>query len=302
MIGITNAGGRISGNLKIRFYSGLNQPQNPTENAIWVKSSIPVSQWIMNKIPDAWVNVKGAINLNYESSGEYNMGTIAGYGAGSMFAYNGKLDGIYGQMFMKFTACYQSDGQSLHPVDAFVWNNYDPGSGWRQFSWSYNGELFANGNQYTEYTGGWVATANCQNGWYVDGDEKWIWPHAPALEISTVMKIWQTSNPWVGTVFTGKAVDVTNYSKLYVDLQYNCIGAGVNNGFNICVTKSNGNNFTPLAEYNVDTGNGNKSHDGTIAIDLSSISGEVYVAIASHQHGGVDTGNNIVNIRKIWRA
>lgn len=176
------------------------------------------------------------------------------------------------------------------------------GGEWKQISQEYNGELFANGNQYTEYTGGWVSTANCQNGWYVDGSEKWIWPHAPALEISTVMKIWQTSNPWVGTVFTGKAVDVTNYSKLYVDLQYNCIGAGVNNGFNVCVTKSNGNNFTPLAEYNVDTGNGNKSYDGTIAIDLSSISGEVYVAIASHQHGGVDTGNNIVNIRKIWRA
>lgn len=194
---------------------------------------------------------------------------------------------------------WQSINGQWRSMDAYV---LEDNNTWTQISSTYNGELFYQGNQYTDVTGGWVSTANCQNGWYVDGSEKWIWPHAPALEISTVMKIWQTSNPWVGTVFTGKAVDVTNYSKLYVDLQYNCIGAGLNNGFNICVTKSNGNNFTPLAEYNVDTGNGNKSYDGTIAIDLSSISGEVYVAIASHQHGGVDTGNNIVNIRKIWRA
>lgn len=291
MIGITNAGGGGNGLLRmISVYGAPSAPANPKEWDIFINTSTPLSQGeittnVLTK--PSWTAIEGTFYVGLKPGG---------FDTGSQYlAWNNKhhfsISGYPAQAFEMINGQWR-------PMNAYVWHN----NKWVQFSWSYNGELFYQGNQYTDVTGGWVSTANCQNGWYVDGSEKWIWPHAPALEISTVMKVWQTSNPWVGTVFTGKAVDVTNYSKLYVDLQYNCIGAGVNNGFNICVTKSNGNNFTPLAEYNVDTGNGNKSYDGTIAIDLSSISGEVYVAIASHQHGGTDTGNNIVNIRKIWRA
>lgn len=290
MIGITNAGGG-KGNWRVTtVYGGVSAPANPKEYDIFINTSTPIAN--------------GEITTNVLSKpswdagdGVWYIGLTQGGIAGdwcSLAGYNRIAHNITGSP----TQAWERINGQWWPMNAYMWHK----NKWVQFSWSYNGELFANGNQYTEHTGGWVSTANCQNGWYVDGSEKWIWPHAPALEISTVMKIWQTSNPWVGTVFTGKAVDVTNYSKLYVDLQYNCIGAGLNNGFNICVTKSNGNNFTPLAEYNVDTANGNKSYDGTIAIDLSAISGEVFVAIASHQHGGTDTGNNIVNIRKIWRA
>lgn len=290
MIGITNAGGGSGGVRMATVYGGTTAPSNPKEFDIFINTSTPLAN--------------GEITPNVRSKptwdaldGVWYVGLTTGGINGDWCSLAGNSRKVHNITASPTQAWERISGQ-WWPMNAYMWHNNQ----WVQFSWSWNGELFANGNQYTDVTGGWVATANCQNGWYVDGDEKWIWPHAPALEISTVMKIWQTSNPWVGTVFTGKAVDVTNYSKLYVDLQYNCIGAGVNNGFNVCVTKSNGNNFTPLAEYNVDTGNGNKSYDGTIAIDLSSISGEVYVAIASHQHGGVDTGNNIVNIRKIWRA
>lgn len=290
MIGITNAGGGKGPWRVTTVYGGTSAPANPEQFDIFINTSIPlISGEITTNVlsKPSWNTEQGVWYVGL-TQGSYN--NIEHY-----FAQNRRT----GHSISGFpTQAWQMINGQWWPMNAYAW----VGGKWVQFSWSYNGELFANGNQYTEHTGGWVSTANCQNGWYVDGSEKWIWPHAPALEIGTVMKIWQTSNPWVGTVFTGKAVDVTNYSKLYVDLQYNCIGSGLNNGFNICVTKSNGNNFTPLAEYNVDTGNGNKSYDGTIAIDLSSISGEVYVAIASHQHGGVDTGNNIVNIRKIWRA
>lgn len=294
MIGITNAGGGGRDHLAVDVVVSVNPPNNPKNRLIWVQSDKPMWGWEINQndqdtswqVADGYVVIRR--DANFDGWKAPNIDLIK--------SYNGETPKK--QAMIKLLSASQRMNGGIKRLNAFVWDD----TKWVQFSSAYSGELFANGNQYTEYTGGWVSTANCQNGWYVDGDEKWIWPHAPALEISTVMKIWQTSNPWVGTVFTGKAVDVTNYSKLYVDLQYNCIGAGVNNGFNVCVTKSNGNNFTPLAEYNVDTGNGNKSYDGTIAIDLSSISGEVYVAIASHQHGGVDTGNNIVNIRKIWRA
>lgn len=292
MIGITNAGGGNGVWRVTTVYNTPSFPSNPKEFDIVLDTTVPL--------------INGEITSNVTSKPDWSAseghwyvgitrGNFSGESDSAYYARNRKNNhGISG-----YPCCaFQRINGQWKQLNGFIWHNNQ----WVQFSWSYNGELFYQGNQYTEHTGGWVSTANCQNGWYVDGDEKWIWPHAPALEIGTVMKIWQTSNPWVGTVFTGKAVDVTNYSKLYVDLQYNCIGAGVNNGFNVCVTKSNGNNFTPLAEYNVDTGNGNKSYDGTIAIDLSSISGEVYVAIASHQHGGTDTGNNIVNIRKIWRA
>lgn len=288
MIGITNAGGGGNKNQFYQTYNGLTAPNNAIQGDIWVKTERTIT----------YVSITSEqMHIPFWSSDDGYVFIVAGPAwVDDKYASFDRRKKHF--MTLYPLRCYMAIDKKWVSMDAFI-RNYK--GKWFQFSSTYNGELFANGNQYTEHTGGWVSTANCQNGWYVDGSEKWIWPHAPALEISTVMKIWQTSNPWVGTVFTGKAVDVTNYSKLYVDLQYNCIGAGLNNGFNICVTKSNGNNFTPLAEYNVDTGNGNKSYDGTISIDLSSISGPVYVAIASHQHGGTDTGNNVVTIRRIWR-
>lgn len=290
MIGITNAGGGKGVWRVTTVYGGTSAPANPEQFDIFINTSVPLSN--------------GEITTDVLSK--------PGWSANQGWWYIGLIPGSYPTGTAHYFAQNRRNGHAISgypsqawqmingqwwPMNAYAWYNGQ----WVQFSWSYNGDLFYSGNQYTEYTGGWVSTANCQSGWYVDGDEKWIWPHAPALEIGTHMKIWQTSNPWVGTVFTGKPVDMSNYKRLYVNMQYNCIGAGLNNGFNICVTKSNGNNFTPLAEYNVDTANGNKSYDGTISIDLSSISGPVYVAIASHQHGGTDTGNNVVTIRRIWR-
>lgn len=127
---------------------------------------------------------------------------------------------------------------------------------------------------------------------------------APDLQIGSVMKVWQSTNPVCGTVFTRNMVDVTNYSKLNVNLQYNCIGPGLNNDFGILVTKSNAHQYQPLVNYFVDTSTGSpKTFDGTIALDLSSISGSVYVGIFSMMHGSHENGNNNdVNIRKIWRG
>lgn len=287
MIGITNAGGGKD-RLQFRLFAGQNPPNNPKTNDVFVRTNVlPVNEWQLRGEghPLGWLEKENDIVIQTDST------------PGSPVFVDLINDTRGGRIYETFKSCVQQVSGKWVKRDAYIWW----ANRWQQFSSAYNGDLFYSGNQYTEYTGGWVSTANCQNGWYVDGDEKWIWPHAPALEINTHMKIWQTSNPWVGTVFTGKPVDMANYKRLYVNMQYNCIGAGLNNGFNICVTKSNGNNFIPLAEYNVDTANGNKSYDGTISIDLSSISGPVYVAIASHQHGGVDAGNNIVIIRRIWR-
>ena len=136
------------------------------------------------------------------------------------------------------------------------------------------------------------------NGW-TDGE--WMGAGAPTLEITDVMKVYQPTNPVFGTVFTRDMIEVNAYSKLCVDLQYDIRGKGYNNGFGIHVTKVAVNGYSPLATYFVDTVKEDKSYNGVVTLDISRVTGWVFIGISSHMHTGVDVyGYNTVTIRKMW--
>lgn len=132
-------------------------------------------------------------------------------------------------------------------------------------------------------------------------DGEWMDSDAPVLEIGTDMKIYQANNPKFGTVFTSKMLDVSACSKLCVDLEYNILGKGFKNGFGIHLTKTNTNGYNPLVTYFVDTAKEDKSYNGVVTMDLSGVSGNVYLAISSHRQSHLEQHPyNIVTIRKIW--
>lgn len=170
------------------------------------------------------------------------------------------------------------------------------GGEWKQISESYNGELFANGNQYTDVTGGWNPTGARMAPW----NEGWG-GYSPTMDIGTNMVVYQASNPHFGTIFTRNAINVTNYRTLKANVQYDLKGPGFNNGFWLGVTTSTGDQYSPLASFMAQTDSGNKSYDGVINIDISGVSGNVYVFIACVRHSHVsEFGTNPVTFRKIW--
>ena len=146
-------GGGLS-NLRLQIYGGLTAPTNPKEHTIWVKTGTPITQWILTQKPTAWAETAGSVDIVYEASCSYN------FSDAEIVVYNGKLNGIYGQWWMRLTDCYQSDGSTLKSVDAYVYIN----GSWVQFSPGWHGELFENGNQYKSVTGGWVGNNQTEIG------------------------------------------------------------------------------------------------------------------------------------------
>lgn len=283
MIGITNAGG--GGN--ILRYDVVGQMAEPAkkEGRIWIQTNIPINRFefadYWSEAQVGWVFVSGGLG---GANPTKNNSTI--------FVIDKGINNTRHVIKIMLGKCIQTQGSVGNGVqlNAYVCNENE----WVKFSSAWDGNLYYDGNQYTEKTGGWASTGARQNGW------DFLNSQAPTLSINTHMVVRQPSNPTMGTVFTNKAIDVTGYNRLYVNLQYNIPGNGLNNGCGIVVTKSKADMYNAVASYFVDTAGGPKSYDGTISIDLSSVTGNVFIGIDSHLHGGAEQYDNTVTIRRIW--
>lgn len=128
MIGRTNAGfGGGGGGLRVTV--GLTAPVNPRENTVWVKS---------DKAGKKYVFAEAAPEAPLEG----------------LIWFSATGDGIITQVNV------YADG-AWNRVDAYM---YLAGS-WVQITAAWDGELFYNGNQYEEVTGGW----SVDNGYFGGG-------------------------------------------------------------------------------------------------------------------------------------
>lgn len=287
MIGFANTGGGRD-RLRLRVFSGVGSPSvtAPMENDIWVNTSTAVSGYEFSETDHpSWEKTPGFVYFTSTYSGGYDARNTTGL---DFFRKNDNSN------FTKLLACWQYAGGSWTAKAAYIYH----GGTWHQFSDEMRGVLFYKGDQHVELTGGYASTGLRMYGW-TDGE--WMGSDAPVLEIGTDMKIYQANNPKFGTVFTNKMLDVSACSKLCVDLEYNILGKGFNNGFGIHLTKTNTNGYNPLVTYFVDTAKEDKSYNGVVTMDLSGVSGNVYLAISSHRHSHLEQHPyNTVTIRKIW--
>ena len=281
MIGITNAGGGKD-RLKTRLFCQLNQPYPPKDADLWVETSHPVG--ICNITH--WQNYTPGWN---GTEGEVFIWADPAYGDHVIDILKDKYLGLR----IRFGKCWQWFSGKWNSVNAYV---YISGYGWHKFSSTYNGELFYQGNQFTDVTGGWNPTNARMYPW----NEGWGGV-APTMEIGTNMVVYQASNVHFGTIFTRNKIDVSKYKALKADVQYDLKGPGLNNGFWLGVSTSNGDQYRDVASFMAQTDTGNKSHNGVITIDLSNVSGSVYVYIAVARQSHVSQfGTNPVTFRKIW--
>lgn len=188
MIGRTNGGG---GAAQYKVYNGTSAPANPKHGDIWVKTSVEIKSVTVTS---------EQISAFPSSGGEGIVWVVTGTSwKDDLYANSDHRPEHYLLLYPSRCILYTNGAWAY--VDAYIYNYK---SQWAQFSYTWNGELFENGNQYTSVTGGWVGNNQTEIG-------------------STLKLKVSNSRPIVSTV---NAIDLSGYSTLHciADLQLGKVG------------------------------------------------------------------------------
>lgn len=183
------------GGLAYSVVSSLSEPKKK-EGLIWVKSAVKAThvQWdsgVWDEAPVGWVDIEGVLGGENPSSTSK-----------TILIFDTTQSSISHAMKITPTLCRQVQGDVGNWVnlDAYVCHD----NTWVQFSSTWNGELFDNGDQYAQVTGGWVG-----NNYTTIGT---------TLQLNV-----SNSRPIISTV---NAIDLSGYTTLHciADLQMGKVG------------------------------------------------------------------------------
>lgn len=247
MIGRTNAGTGGCGGGGLRVAVGLTAPSSPRENTVWVKSAQAGKQYVFAEA-EPGNPAEGLIWFRATSAGIITRADV--YTGGAWVA-----------------------------ADVYMYL----GGAWVQIASAWNGELFENGNLYSDHTGGWLA----KSGTLSETD--------PYLKFSAgAQNI---------VACSGKMIDLTGFTQLHIIGRgrgdYSS-GGGVSArvpDFGVAKTIG-GSSVTYAAKASMTSG-----YIGDLAsfteekvLDIASLSGEYYVAMTiTGSHTGATLG-----VKKIW--
>lgn len=243
--------------LRYRVYGGTTPPASPREYDFYVKTTTPISWFEMNywtNTQPTWTAGNGAVYIVSEAWNTDVLNLVK-YGNGVSLLFWPKW-------------CWQQIDGKWCQMEAYFYRG-----GWVKFSdYKYtppwDGTLFYNGDQYTAYTGGWVASGGVN------------WTTSPNLHyINEVGTIYIRSN-W--------AVNFDGHNTL----KFTGSGQGANSGGAYVAHASITDNA-----YSV---NGDLAHlefrsYGTYAIDCRSITGTHYI-----QFWASGSREQYLNINKVW--
>lgn len=154
--------------------------------------------------------------------------------------------------------------------DAKIYQN----GAWVEWAEPWNGELFQNGNQYTDITGGWSESGY----YYYSANYQTVAP-----EIGNTIKLTANGYNQCCVAGTQKAVDLTKAKTLYLDVL-----STVGQCF-VCIVDSNKNVYSDKWIA------GRTLAAGTITLDVTSVSGNVYIALFAVQDSDHPTNTAEVN-------
>lgn len=240
-----NGGGKDR--YRVKVFGGTSAPANPKESYIWIRTSVPVSGYEINgwtsSLP-SWQMGNGFVYIYGEPAYDENKVINLIEDKGNVLNFNFKM-------------CMQQQGTNWYTMDAFV---YRRGS-WVQFSSTWNGTLFYNGNQYTDITGGWVGADSYS-------------PNLSATLYSGTI-----------TISTASAVDLSGFSTL----KFMGSGNGANSGGTYSAK------CKIVNESGVEVASVDFQSNGTYAVSVAALSGKHYVRFVATG----SRGNNL-NISKVW--
>ena len=256
MIGRTNAGfgsGRSNNYWISNVYGGANPPtEGVKQYDIFLRTNVAL-MW-----GQLTTNIQSTPQWT-DSDGAFIISLVGGYlpntGASAYFANNAKhknfrISGYPGQAYI-----YENGG--WRKCEGYIWN----GSAWLQFSSTWNGELFDNGNQYEGVTGGWTGADSYS-------------PNLSATLYSGTI-----------TISTARAVDLSGFSTL----KFMGSGNGANSGGAYSAK------CKIVNESGVEVASVDFQSNGTYAVSVAALSGKHYVRFVATG----SRGNNL-NISKVW--
>ena len=235
--------------LKLRIFGQTTPPPNPKNNDIWVNTSIPIGGWEFSEVsnPTWGTSISGFVYFTSTYSGAGNATTSTGLNFLKEWTH---------AIYTKLLSCSQYDGSSWLRKDAYIYHDK-----WIQFSSTWNGELFDNGNQYADVTGGWVGADSYS-------------PNLTATLMSGTI-----------TVSTASAVDLSGFSTL----KFMGSGNGANSGGAYSAKCKIAN------ESGVEVASLDFQNNGTYVVSVAALSGKHYVRFVATG----SRGNNL-NISKVW--
>lgn len=258
--------GTASGDrLKLRVLGGMTTPANLQENDIWVQTDVAISGWEFSETQNpTWAMGAGFVYFTSTYSGAYD----ARNSTGLNFLNQNTI-------YTKLLGCYQYNGSAWSKKYAYIYHN----GGWNQFS---------SAEYYITYAGG---TANYSGGWTGLGNVTTI-----GSDIQCYVDY-----SWAGCqAFTNGSFNVTNYSKLYVNIS-SVASLRDQASFGLNASKPNSvmwnDSFTNKNNCAVIQ---SITSAGAKVIDISSLSGNYYFWCG--QNGTGWAGKSGFTIDKIWLA
>lgn len=263
MIGITNAGGGSGRIWMCTVYGGTDPPPKARPGDIFIRTTVPLTKGEITP------NVLSKPSWGSDTEGYFYVGFSQG---GRHVATNKSLNQtIYGGL----VHVWQSINGQWRSMDAYV---LEDNNTWTQISSTYNGELFYQGNQYTEHTGGWtgmVRNPDISTN-VADPANPNLFSDANAVEGGTA---------WFRTV---NKVDMSSYRTL----KWTGWGFGENSGGKYGAHCTVHDNPSPDSGIISDV---SFQNEGTYSMDISGISGAHYITFRA-----MGSGAQRVSISKVW--
>lgn len=268
--------GNGGGYPQYKVYNGLSEPSNPRYGDIWVKTPVVFTS----------ITVTAEQLRSFPSWGENGDVLILTGTSWTDALYTNSDHRPDHYLFLYPSKCMVYTNDAWAYADAYIYNYK---SQWAKFSDPWNGELFDNGEQYKQKTGGWPAVSG-------------------TLKSSIPYLLYEAGGERL-IMRSGNKIDITNFSQLHV------IGLGrgdyANQGgvssrdtlFGLASTvENNYNGVTFVARinltkgYNTDITNGNYNTEQIL--DISTISGSYYIATCVETTS--DHTNANIGIKKMW--
>lgn len=240
--------GSGGGTRSYKITGSVSAPENPFYGDIWVQTSVAITQKDITSeqvVIPVWDGRDGMVQIV----------------AGTQWTDDLYVDSDHRReynLYLYPRACVQRFNGAWHRMTAYIYTNKNR---WIQFSSVWNGELFDNGNQYTNITGGWVGADS----------------YSPNLTA--------TIGNGTITISTARAVDMSGFSTLKFIGSGNGAQSGEYYPAKCKIFNESGAEVASLAFQN----------NNTYAMSVAALSGKHYVRFTASG----SRGNNL-NISKVW--
>lgn len=240
--------GSGGGTRSYKVTGSVSAPENPFYGDIWVQTSVAITQIDITseqQVIPVWDGRDGMVQIV----------------AGTQWIDDLYVDSDHRReynLYLYPRACVQRFDGAWHRVTAYI---YTLKNRWIQFSSAWNGELFDNGNQYTNITGGWVGADSYS-------------PNLTATLMSGTI-----------TISTARAVDMSGFSTLKFTGSGNSAQSGEYYSAKCKIFNESGVEVASLDFQN----------NNTYAMSVAALSGKHYVRFTASG----SRGNNL-NISKVW--